>query len=765
MADSQPTGPILQQVTVSYAAGNHLRAEQLCKDLLGSQPDCFEALSLLGVMAYQQGKPEAVTWFARAAAARPHDAAAVESHGMVLMELGRTAEALASYSRLVELRPDDADAHHRRGVVQQRLQRFGEALASYERALALRPGHAEAHNNRCVLFGQLGRFAESLASADQALAIRADFAEAHNNRGLALLRLKRYAEARESHEQALRLNPRSAEAWNNRGNALQRLGAPQEALQSYERALQLMPQLAEAHSNRAGLLREAWCFEEAVRSYDRALERQPRYADALHGRGVALQALGRYDEARQSYERAFALKPDTSWLRGDWLMAKMQLCDWSGMESPLAQLQSDVWLGKPAATPFALLAVTDSPALHRQAAKVWVSEMCPPDPGQPIAPVRSRRDKIRLGYYSSDYREHPVASLAAGLFELHDRQRFEVVAFSSGPPASDPMAVRLAAAFDQFIDVRARSVRDIAQLSREMEIDIAIDLMGFTHNARTGIFAARAAPIQVNYLGYPGTLGAPYFDYLIADATLIPPGSRSNYAEQIVYLPHSFQVNDRSRPVTPRQFSREELGLPAEAVVFCCFNNTYKIGAASFACWMRILGKVPGSVLWLASTSDAARANLCRAAAARGVAPERLVFAPRLPHAADHLARQRAADMFLDTFPYNAHTTASDALWAGLPVVTRMGESYAARVAASLLRAVGLPELITESAEQYEALAVDLAHDRARRARLRELLDRDRLTMPLFDTAGFARHLEQAYRTMYERHLAGAAPESFAVPA
>ena len=762
--NAQATGQALQQVTVSYASGNHLRAEQLCKDILASQPDCFEALSLLGVMAYQQGKPEAVTWFARAAAARPDDPAAVESHGMVLVELGRPAEALASYARLVELRPDDADAHHRRGVVQQRLRRLDEALASYECALALRPEFAEAHNNRAVVLGELGRFAEALASADRAVAIRADLAEAHNNRGLVLQHLKRYAEARASHEQALTLNPRSAEAWNNRGNALQRLGASQEALQSYERALQLLPDSAEAHSNRAGVLREAWCFEEAVRGYDRALARHPCYADALHGRGVALQALGRYEEARQSHELALALKPDVSWLRGDWLMAKMQLCDWSGMDQHLAQLQADLWLGKPAAAPFGLLAVSDSPALHRQAAMVWVAEMCPPDPLQPVVAGHPRRDKIRLGYYSADYREHPVASLAVGLFEQHDRQRFEVVAFSSGPPASDPMAVRLGAAFDQFIDVRARSVREIAQLSRDMGIDIAIDLMGFTHNARTGIFAARAAPIQVSYLGYPGTMGAPYIDYLLADATLIPQRSRAYYAEQIVYLPHSFQVNDHRRAIAQREFSRQELGLPVDACVFCCFNNSYKIGPAVFDSWMHILRALEGSVLWLSSANETVRANLRREAAARGVSPERLLFAVRVPDAADHLARQRAADLFLDTFPYNAHATASDALWAGLPIVTRAGESYPARVAASLLRAVGLAELITETDEHYRKLALELANNPARRARLREHLRDNRSKTALFDTVRFARHLEEAYRLMYERHLRGAAPESFAIP-
>jgi predicted O-linked N-acetylglucosamine transferase (SPINDLY family) len=689
---------MIEQAVASYASGNLVRAERLCKEILTSQPECFEALSLLGVMAQQAGELEsAVGWFARAVIERQHYAPIVESHGMVLRQLRRFDEALASYSRLIELRPDDAGAHLKRGLVLQELRRPAEALASYERAL--------------------------------------------------------------------RLNPSSAEAWNNRGIVLWKLGAGAEALQSYDRALQLVPDLAAVHNNRGNVLRASWRFEEALRSYDRALELQPGFALAHHGRGIALEGLGRQAEARDSYERALRLNIDIAWLRGDWLMTKMHLCDWSDVDTQIAQLCADVAQGKQTVSAARLIAFCDSPVLQRQAAQTWVNETCPPRPTLSALAARARRSRIRLGYYSSDYGNHPVAYLAAGLFEAHDREQFEVVAFSSGPPRSDEMASRLATAFDQFVDVRSRSDREVAQLSRDMGIDIAVDLMGFTGNARTGIFAERAAPIQVSYLGYPGTMGAPYIDYLIADTTVIPRTSHAHYTEKIVYLPHSFLPYDRKRQISQRELSRDELGLPLTAFVFCCFNNVYKITPAIFGCWMRILRSVDGSVLWLGVSNEVARANLCREAAARGVTPERLVFAARLPRGEDHLARHRAADLFLDTFPYNAHSTASDALWAGLPVVTRTGESFATRVAASLLHAVGLPELVTETVEAYEALAIELARDRVRYARLRQTLDQNRLQAPLFDTSLYTGNLERAFRVMYEGYLAGGSRDSFEVPA
>jgi protein O-GlcNAc transferase len=787
----------MQQAAALYGSGRWAEAEQLCRTILDSQAQHFAALSLLAVIAAQTRRTqEAADLLRRALAAKPDDATAASNYGNVLTELKRFDEALASYERLLKLKPDDAEGHNNRGVVLQKLGRLPEALQSYERALALRPQYAQAHYNRGVALRALNRQAEALASYDRALAIKPDFAAAHNNRGIVLQELGRAEEALQSYDRALALRPDDAELYSNRGRALQALGRLEDALASYERALAIRPDDAEAWGNRGNVLRELRRFELALASYGQALAISPDYAEVHNNRGIVLQELERPEQALQSfaraleirpkdagvyinlanaltrlrrreqalasYARALEIEPERAWLYGNWLHAKMHLCDWRDLGLHVTRLLDEVAHAKKAVPPFYTLALTDSLVLQRQAASTWVSDGYRLDRSMPRIAERERRARIRLGYYSADYHNHATASLVAGLFEQHDRSRFELTAFSFGPASQDDMRQRLTPAFDRFVDVRARSDREVAQLSRDLQIDIAVDLKGFTDEARTGIFSHCAAPVQISYLGYPGTMSAAFVDYLIADSTLIPPESRQHYSEKIVYLPHSYQANDRKRPVSDRHFTREELGLPPTGFVFCCFNNAYKITPDIFDTWMRILKRIEGSVLWLLGDSETAAANLRRESETRGVSGERLVFAPRMPPA-EHLARHRAADLFLDTFPYNAHTTASDALWAGLPLLTRSGESFAARVAASLLNAVGLTELITSAAGQYEALATELAADPGRLARLRERLHRARLTAPLFDTELFTRHLEEAYTRMYDRYAGGLGPEDLHV--
>jgi protein O-GlcNAc transferase len=735
------------------------------------KPDYAEAYNNRGIVLQELKRLEdALDSYERALQVKSDYAEAYNNRGIVLQELKRFDNALDSYERALQLKPDFAGAYNNRGDTLRALRRFEGALDSYERALKIKPDYVEAYFNRGTTLQDLKRFEDALDCYERVLKIKPELAEAHNNHGNTLRELRRFEDALDSYERALKIKPGYAEAYNNRGNTLRELRRFEEALDSYGRALEIKPDLAEAHNNLGNTLRELRRFEDALDSYARALKIKPDYAEAYNNRGAALQDLRRFEDALDSYERALKLKPEYDWLQGMWLYARMHICDWDDFDSHIGDLIAKVEQGNRVTPPFPVLAMTDSLAVQLRSAQLWVADACPQRMTSPAraAPARAapaRGTKIRLGYYSSDYGDHPVAHLAAGLFEEHDREHFEVVAFSSGPSRGDEMSHRLKAAFDRFVDVRGRSDRDVAQLSRDLGIDIAVDLMGFTGNARTGIFAARVAPLQVNYLGYPSTMAAAYMDYLIADAAVIPMTSRAYYAEKIVYLPHSFQPNDRKRPIAQRQPSREELGLPATGFVFCSFNNTFKITPAVFSCWMRILGQVQESVLWLAGANEAARANLRREAAARGVSPERLIFAGRLPRAEDHLARHRAADLFLDTYPFNAHTTASNALWAGLPVLTRVGNAYAARVAASLLRTVGLAELVTETEEEYETLAIELAGDGPRRSRLRETLSRNRLVTPLFDTSAYTRHLESAYRIMYEHYLAGSAPESFEVPA
>jgi predicted O-linked N-acetylglucosamine transferase (SPINDLY family) len=374
---------------------------------------------------------------------------------------------------------------------------------------------------------------------------------------------------------------------------------------------------------------------------------------------------------------------------------------------------------------------------------------------------RPASQKIRIGYFSADFRNHAVSLLTAELYELHDKNKFEIIAFSFGVDDKGPMRLRLSQAFNQFIDVCDMSDLEIAKLARDLQIDIAVDLGGHTQDSRTGIFSNRAAPIQISYIGYLGTMGAEYYDYLLADETIIPDELQKFYAEKIVYLP-SYQVNDRKRLISDRQFTRQELGLPEHGFVFCCLNNNYKILPATFDGWMRILKIVVGSALWLLEDNEWSRENLKKEAEKQGIAADRLVFAERLP-LPEHLARHRQADLFLDTFPCNAGATASDALWTGLPILTRMGRSFASRVAASLLNAIGLPELITNTQEEYEALAIELALNQNKLAEIKLKLANNRLTTPLFDTPLFTKNLETAYIKMMGRYQDDLQPDHISI--
>jgi predicted O-linked N-acetylglucosamine transferase (SPINDLY family) len=441
----------------------------------------------------------------------------------------------------------------------------------------------------------------------------------------------------------------------------------------------------------------------------------------------------------------------------------MHICDWRDLDSELAQLQAKMERDEKVCPPFALLALSSSLSLQRKSAEIWAHES--DGVKNELGPLtrRSRPDRIRIGYFSSDFQQHAPAYLIAGLLERHDRSQFEIIAFSFGPSSNDGMRQRLQAACDQFLEVGHLSDVAIAALSRHWEVDIAVDLKGFTQGSRPAIFAARAAAIQVNYLGYPGTMGADFIDYLIADNTVVPREKRPHYAEKIVTLPGSNQVNDDQRWIADTTFTRAELGLPQTGFVFCCFNNNYKITPATFDLWMRILQQVDESVLWLVQDSADAAENLRREASARAVDARRLVFARRMPQA-EHLARHRLADLFLDTFPCNAHTTGSDALWAGLPVLTCSTEAFAGRVAASLLKAVDLPELIYSSPQTYEAIALRLARDRAQLQAMRQRLAQDRWKAPLFNTSLYTRRIEAAYVQMMHRHHDGLPADHILIP-
>jgi protein O-GlcNAc transferase len=585
------------------------------------------------------------------------DAAALFARALAFHQAGLSNEAGEMYRKLLLVCPEHFDGLHMLGVVEYQRGEHHAALALMDRALSINPRAASAHNNRGVVLAAMMRLEEAVASYDQALAAAPGYVDAFINRGNALRDLRRFEDALASYDRAVVLDPTHAEAFNKRGNALTELQR----------------------------------FEEAAASYARAIALRPAFSEAFNNQGVALVKLKRFEEAIASFERAITLNPDISYLRGLCLYAQMHICDWRRFEEECTGLHGAIARGVTAVDPFHGLAWSSSPQNQLQCARIYVPDGCATPSLRLWNGERYAHSRIRVAYLSSDLRDHPVAFLTAGLFEQHDRRRFETIAISYKSDAAIAIRKRLQGAFDRFVDAQAMSDQEVAKLVRALEVDIAVDLNGFTDGCRPGVFASRPAPVQVNYLGYAGTLGQNFWDYIIADPFVIPADARENFAEQVVYLPETFLVTDAGHRISAHTPSRKEAGLPDTGLVLCCFNNSFKITPAVFDVWMRLLRAAEGSVLWLSATNTSAPTNLRREAERRGVSADRLIFAARLPLKEDHSARHRLADLCLDTSPYNAHATASDALWTGVPVLTCSGTTFASRVAGSLLQAVGLP--------------------------------------------------------------------------
>lgn len=713
-----------------------------------------------------------------------------------LVMLGRHAEALSCFDQLVRVQRHNVTAWVRRSLLLAALNRHADALASIETAIALNPKQPEAHLNKGTILALAGRHGDALPAYDQALALKPDLVDAWFGRANMLAKLRQVDAALAAYDRVHGLRPDLAEAWQERGSLLWAFQRHGEALAAYDRALALKPALPDSWSGRGFCLMALKHHDAAIAAFDQALVLAPGQTEACYGRGLCLTALKRYDEAAAALDRAvaiapalapawhsrsqlasavrrhrdaaadlaqaYALDPTLPGLAGDLLRARMQICQWVDFDASCGRVLEAIRDGRQAIQPFTLLALPSSLDDQRRCARLWVAGHWPGRTEPLWRDERYDHGRARIAYLSADYRDHATALLAAGMFEHHDRSRFEVIAVSLAPSDNSPIRARLERSFERFIDVSTWDDERIGSLIRDIEVDILVDLNGLTTDSRTGILTRRCAPIQAQYLGYPGTMGTVHVDYVIADGTVIPDDARQFYDEKVVRLPDSYQVNDDRRAIADRDFTRAEFGLPADGFVFCCFNATHKITPGVFDVWMRILATCPGSVLWLLEDDAAAAENLRTEAEARGIDPHRLVFARRMDPA-EHLARHRCADLFLDTLPYNAHTTASDALWAGLPVLTCRGDTFASRVAASLLAAVGLPELITATLDDYQALAIALARDTARLARLKQALADNRTTAPLFDTARFTRNIEAAYTAMLARHRAGLPPDHITI--
>jgi protein O-GlcNAc transferase len=703
---------------------------------------------------------EALVSYDKAISINPNYADAYSNRGNALKELQRLDEALASYDKAISINHGHADAYYNRGIVLQELQRLDEALASYDKAISINSNHAASYSNRGNALQELQRLDEALVSYDKAISINPNYADAYYNLGNALKELQRLDEALVSYDKAISINPNHADAHSNRGITLQKLQRLDEALVSYDKAISVNPNYADAYSNRGNALKELQRLGEALASYDKAISINPDHAASHSNRGTALHELHRFDEAITHFAKALSLKPASDWVSGQLLYTKMKICDWSNLANSIDDISKKVMANEKAVPPFALLAMNDHALLHKKSAEIFIQSEYPINSTLGPIPAYTKKEKIRVAYFSADFRNHAVAFLTAELFELHDRDKFEVFAFSlQKAPIRDEMNLRLRRGFDRYIDVDNMSDPEIALLARELEVDIAIDLTGLTQYSRPGIFSCRAAPIQVNWLGYPGTIGANFIDYIVADKNIIPESHQQFYTEKVVYLPDTYIVDDSKRVASSRQFTREEYGLPEDTFVFCCFNNDYKFNPQVLDSWSRILLGMEQSILWISENNESFKTGIKIEFKKRGIDSTRIIFAQRVELMADHLARYALADLFLDTHPYNAHTTAVDSLKAGVPVLTLKGQSFASRVAASLLNAIRLPELITNTQEEYEALAIELAMNPIKLAEIKLSLANNRLTTPLFDTPLFTKNLEAGYKRMMKRYWNNCLPE------
>ncbi|WP_091681184.1 tetratricopeptide repeat protein [Methylocapsa palsarum] len=712
-----------------YRAGRYGEAHRLYADVLAAQPDHFLCLHHLGLIAHQRGDHEsAARLVARAVAAKPDYVEALSNLGAIFRALRRPDDSIAATRRAIDLDPNCAQAYSNLGNAFEDQGLLGDALDAYRRAAALNPRFVEAHANAANVLRKLNRPQEAVAVCEAIISQRPD----------------------------------APEPYFNLGNVLRELCRPGPAIEAYRRAIALRPDFAEVYVNLGNALQDEE-YEEASAAYREAIALRPAMAEAHANLGAALENLGRLGEAIDCFAAAVKLDPEMLPIRV-WLQHKRRLvCDWDGIKNEEAELSALIAQNCEGVHPFAVLSMATTAADQLQICRSHAAAVSTRlEHFTPAREVYEGGRKLRIGYLSSDFCRHATALLMAELFERHDKTRFEIIAYSHGPDDFSALGARLRAAFDEFVDVRALSDDAAAARIHADRIDVLIELKGYTKGARTGISARRPAPVQVNFLGFPGTMGATFIDYIIADPFVLPFDQQEFFSEKIAHLPHCYQPNDTQRVISELTPTRAACGLPEHGFVFCSFNNTYKITPDFFDIWMRLLANIPGSVLWLLDANALVKDNLRKEAARRGLDPDRLVFAPKQA-SPEHLARHRLADLFLDTSPYNAHTTASDALWAGLPLLTYAGETFAGRVAGSLLRAVGLPELVTDSPAAYEAMALRLASAPGLLQTFRHRLLGNLRRTPLFDIEAYTRHLEAALTQMWETWANGGEPRAFAV--
>ncbi len=797
----QTTGPIdltMQEAVRLCHAGQWQTAAILARQMVQKHPNHPEALHLLGFVCHQLGQnDQAARWIGQAVALQPNSPVFLNNLGLVFAALGQRTEAIdcyrkalailpdfymalgnlgsaladqgqreeaiAHYRHALSIQPDSHELHNSLGNVLLQNGQGAAAIACYRQAIHLQPNQVDAYNGLGTALREQGEWMASITCYQQGLTRHPDHHSLHNGLGSTLLAQGKPDEALACYQKAIRLHPNHPNAYHNAGNVLRDQGRYAEAIEYHQKALALNPHLHQTHNSLGNCFQEQERLEEAIACYQKSLAIHPNDTDTLSNLGLILTEQKRWDESLACYQKAAELAPNKPSIQCDLLNQMLHLGDWQGLPARYQHLMTTFHGGQQEASPFVFLALPTTPAEQRENAERYMRNKFPARAN--LSAARSDEEKpsrLKIGYFSSDFQNHPVAYLTAELFELHDRNRFEITAYSHGPDDGREMRQRIMAASDHFVDLRPLTHAQAAQRIFDDGTHILIDLNGFTKQARIPILAFHPAPIQASWLGYLGTLGAPFIDYLITDSCISPPGCEADFTEKLLRLPECFQPNDRQRPIADHTPTRLERGLPEQGFIYASFNKTYKINPALFDVWMNILRRTPGAVLWLVAESQRVAHTLRREAQERGIDPSRLFFVQKMP-LADYLANYRLVDLVLDTFPYHSGTTASNGLWAGCPMLTCMGQTFVSRQAGSLLRTMGLPELVTHSLADYEALAVALYHDPTRLTAIRQRLQANRLTSPLFDSPRFTRHLEAAYEAIWQRFQAGEPPDHITI--
>lgn len=782
-----------QEAVALHNGGRAHEAMLAYHDIVKMCPGHSEAMHNLGILFVQhKNYIEAAEWMQRAVSANPTQPIFLSNYGNVLQDLQRWAEAVPQYQQAVRIDPRFADAHYNLGNALQKIGQPAAAIESYKSAAALNPQWAEVYLNCGNAFDVLGQYDESLKCYEKVVECNPYFSGGYINRANVLTKLGRKEEALATYNQATNISRDAFQGYIGAAEVLLGQSRFREAIEKCQLAIKIKPFDSFAYYLLGTIYFRIRDLNASVPHFLKAIELKPDSADAYNGVGLAYVKAGRFEDAYQSFNKALAINPalhiarinmaDAYFTHGDLESAlkhfqllepglqplglmqffKLQMGDWTNYnedrENFLNRIRDPRLMGL-TEDPWHVQRVANSAALAKEVAQNFFRSAAREGAVLPPIEKRAKGKKIKIGYFSPDFRDHAVGHLALELFESHSRDKFEVYAFAfGGAMPTDPIRPKLVKAFDHFIEIGSKNDIDAVLLAREIQLDIAVDLAGITSEARLGIFVNRAAPVQVNFLGFTGTIGTNCHDYIIADPVVIPEGSFEHYTEKVVHLPCMMPYSPKYNPLQKKP-TRAEVGLPEKGFIFCSFNQGFKFTPQIFDSWMRILKQVPGSYLWLSRQRPMAVENMRREAVARGVDPDRIIFAGRVGPMQDHLERQQLGDLFLDTFPYNAHTSGIDALWAGMPIITRMGETFASRLAGSLVTSLGMKELIVASIEEYEALAIDLANHPEKLAALRQRLAQNRTTHGLFNTKSYMQRYEDALSQMHERYHAELPPE------